>query len=77
MTKQQVIKAMQTANIKGEVTGKGSDWEVELADDKTMNSFTKKVASVGGFKTGYGAWILRPGYVGNGDYMDKSSRWHY
>lgn len=32
----------------------------------------------GGFKTGYGSWILRRDYASDmGDWNDKSSKWHY
>ena len=50
---------------------------VELADEETMNAFQEKVVKAGGYKTGYGAWVLRPGYVSQGDWNDRTSRCHY
>lgn len=77
ITKRQVAAAMKANGIEGELTGRGAAWEVELADDKTMRKFCRLVAKVGGYKTGYGAWVLRPGYVSAGDFNDKTSRHHY
>ena len=77
MTKRQVVAAMKKASIEGEVTGSGQAWEVELADEETMNAVQEKVVKAGGYKTGYGAWVLRPGYVSQGDWNDRTSRCHY
>ena len=77
MTKTQVIKAMKAAGIKGEVRGRGEAWEVTLDNDKVMRAFGRKVANAGGFKTGWGGWILRPNYRDNGDWNDRASRHHY
>ena len=74
----QIKRAMKAAGIEGELSGKGgADWSVELADEATMEKFQKEVCQVGGFKTGYGAWVLSPSYVSKGDPGDPSSRWHY
>jgi len=77
LTKRQVVSAMRKAGIVGEVRGRGSAWEVELPDERAKNAFQKHVTRVGGFKTGYGAWILRPGYKSMGEWGDPGSRWHY
>lgn len=77
MTRKQLLKAMEKAGVIGAVTGAGRVWEVELADEETMQKFCATVCALGGYRTGYGSWILRPGYEGNGDWNDKSSRWHY
>jgi 4-aminobutyrate aminotransferase-like enzyme len=84
LTKRQVVAAMKKAGIVAEVRGAGRNWEVELpakanrqSNDRLLRKFQKNVALVGGFTTGYGAWILRPGYVDKGDWNDKSSAWHY
>ena len=63
MTKTQVSKLMVAAGITGNVTGAGQDWEVELASDSMKQRFRRSVCKLGGFKTGYGSWILRPGYT--------------
>jgi len=77
MTKTQIKKAMAAASIEGEISGTGTAWSVELADEATMEKFCKEVCQAGGFQTGYGSWILRANYQDNGDFNDKSSRWHY
>jgi hypothetical protein len=76
-TKRQIEAAMKANSIPGELSGRGENWEVQLADDKTMRKFCRTVANVGGYKTGYGAWVLRPGYTSNGDWNDRTSRHHY
>jgi len=62
MTRTQIINAMETAKIKGEVRGSGKNVEIELPDDNQKKKFCKNVANFGGFKAGYGAWVLRPDY---------------
>ena len=62
MKKSEVLRKMAAAGIVGEVTGKGDFWEVELPSEDAMNLFQKKVVRAGGYRTGYGAWVLRPGY---------------
>jgi len=57
--------------------------EVELKGDRKASRFLALVRTKnpgggwGGFKTGYGSWILRPGYQSTGDWNDKSSPCHY
>lgn len=77
LTKRQVKKLMQQHGITGELTGRGLNWRVELADEKTMREFCKKVCDVGGTCNGHGAWALSPGYEDKGDWNDRSSKWHY
>jgi hypothetical protein len=78
LTKTQVKNLMAKAGIVPvSLSGRGTDWEVELTDEKTQRKFFRQVAKVGGFRTGCGHWILRPGYQSMGDWSDKSSRWHY
>ena len=68
MTKAQVSKLMSAAGITGNVTGTGQDWEVELPSDSMKQRFRRSVCKLGGFKTGYGSWILRPGYTSPNPY---------
>lgn len=77
LTKTQIKKLMTEFDINGDLSGKGEAWEVELPDEKTMRKFVKKIAQAGGYQTGYGGWVLRPGYVGRGDFMNPGSDWHY
>ncbi len=81
MTKRQVAAAMAKVGVVGMVKGKGQEWEVELPNDATLRSFRRMAKAIGltygGFRTGFGGWVLRPEYEGNGDWGDKCSRWHY
>jgi len=78
LTKSSVAKAMKAAGIVGEFSGAGSSFEVELADDEAHEAFCAKVTNaLGGYRTGYGAWVLRPGYVSSGDWNDRTARCHY
>lgn len=73
-----VKSLMRRHNIPGEVSGRGSEWEVELPDEAAKKLFERHVSdSVGGYRTGFGGWVLRPGYQGSGDWNDPSSRHHY
>ena len=63
MTKTQVSKLMSAAGITGNLTGTRQDWEVELSSDSMKQRFRRSVCKLGGFKTGYGSWILRPNYI--------------
>jgi hypothetical protein len=63
------------------VTISGSEVEIyvensETATKRKMNQISK-VLNWGGYRTGFGGWVLRKGYTGNGDFMDAASRWHY
>jgi hypothetical protein len=75
-TASQVRAAIAASGIPGEVRGRGRSWEIELPTDEDALAF-EPIATVGGFRTGYGAWILRPGYQDKGDWNDRTSRWHY
>jgi len=80
MTKTQIIKALATHGISAEVTGAGQNWEVELPNEEAKDLFFEKIAeaNVGGYKTGYGAWVLRPGYKSDPfDFNHPASRHHY
>lgn len=75
-TKLQIKKVLAQLGLTAELSGRGKDWEVELATEDDAALFLSHV-SAGGFQTGYGAWILRPNYQDLGDWNDKSSRHHY
>lgn len=63
MLKREVVKAMKSAGIVGEVTGKGREWEVEVADEETYDRLKSEAQKLGGtfggYKTGYGAWVAQ------------------
>jgi hypothetical protein len=61
----------------GEVRGSGQDWEVEVPNEAARRKAHKLLPGLGGYKTGYGAWVLRLGHEPMGDWNDKASRWHY
>jgi hypothetical protein len=77
ITKTQAKKLMEKNGVEGTLTGRGAEWEVELPNEKAKRAFTKHVGKFGGFKTGYGGWVLRPNYQARGDWNDKTSRHHY
>jgi hypothetical protein len=78
LTKMQVKKLMADNGIVGELTGAGKNWGVELPNDAAKNKFFRKVCKVGGFRCGWGGWVLRPNYRTDGlDFNNPASRHHY
>ena len=73
MTKHEVEAKMKAAGVQGEITGRrnGMDWQVEFTDELQMWNFRNQVARIGGFKTGYGTWILCPLYAAD-DLKDRT-----
>jgi hypothetical protein len=39
-----------------------ADLPDDAPDDAAKDAFFANVCDAGGFRTGYGAWVLRPGY---------------
>ena len=66
---------------KVELSGRSSDWSIECPNnrvqDLVMKAFLKEKIGLGGYRTGYGAWVLRQDYQSKGDWNDPSSRHHY
>lgn len=59
-----------------------SDFNKSRADREETERITKAVMDAlpegwGGYRTGYGSYILSKGYAPLGDWNDKSSRVHY
>ena len=78
LTKMQVKKLMAQHGIVGELSGAGKNWEVELPDDAAEQAFQEKVTKAGGYRCGWGGWVLRPGYQTDDlDYCNPASRHHY
>lgn len=80
VTKSQVKKLLAQYKIPGQLSGKGSDWTLELPDEKAhklWNRTAGKSVKVGGYRSGFGSWVLSPGYQSRGDWNDPSSRCHY
>jgi hypothetical protein len=78
MTATQVRNLMTKHNVAGEVTGAGRKWSVELANDAALRKFRKHVTKeVGGYKCGYGAWVMSPQHESQGDWNDRAARFHY
>jgi hypothetical protein len=48
----------------------------EDAKDAVLNAL-REYGNWGGFRTGYGGWILQQNYRDAGDWNDRSSRHHY
>lgn len=83
MTAKQITKKLEAAGIntskhleirKGEI----EIWTGNLiSTERLMNKISKSLGW-GGFKCGYGGWVLQVArQVEMGSYSDKSSRWHY
>jgi hypothetical protein len=78
VTKRQVAAAMKAHGIQGELRGAGRAWEVELPTDEALASFEAHVGVYGGYRCGYGAWVVKPGYEADPyDFNNKASRAHY
>ncbi len=68
ITKRKLITLLKSQNVKAEIRGVGENWEVELPNEFNYRKFRKAlreygVLIFGGYKTGYGAWVMRPNYV--------------
>ena len=63
-TATQVRKALSAAGIAFEMTGKGREWQLEVADESVIEAVRAALPGVGigGFRTGYGSYILSQGY---------------
>lgn len=78
MKKFQVKKFLAENSIPGEISGKGSDWEVELPNEEAYEKWAACASfPYGGYRCGYGGWVVSPDYECKGDFNDPSSRWHY
>jgi len=67
---------------KVELGGRGSDWSVEAPDesiqDQVSDALRKAGINVGGYRTGYGAWVLSESYqTDDYDFNNPASRSHY
>ena len=78
LTASKARKILTTANIAAEVNGAGSRFEIETPDEKTMRKVMKAIPGLGGYKCGWGGWVLSPSIRNDGkDYCDPTSRAHY
>ncbi len=57
--------------------GRGRDWSIEVVNDTGKRMVEKVIPGLGGYKAGYGGWVLSQGYQTSGDWNDPSSRHHY
>jgi hypothetical protein len=73
----QVKLLMKKHSLPGKLSGSGTKWELEVADAKEKRQVAKILPNVGGYKTGWGGWVFKPGYDGGGDFNDPSSKQHY
>lgn len=88
MTAKQLTRKLTTAGFDTDTFETSRD-QVELAVldydgdvdyDRTEKLLDEMMALLGwgGHRTGWGSWILRPGFVADdADYCDRSSRHHY
>jgi hypothetical protein len=82
MTANQIIKKIAKAGIDTTNIVKTGKAEIEIwtGDADTSEELMQQVinvVSLGGFRTGFGGWVLRENYEDNGDWNDPASRWHY
>ncbi len=80
MTLRQLKSLLRKHGIQGEVSGRGTDWEVEVPDEATMNALEKVMphgVGLGGYRSGHGSWVLSQNHKPSGDWNDPSSRHHY
>ena len=91
--KRSVKKALDPLGIEYDLSGSGESLTIEFGDRETGDALLKKVhkalekafgkgpGSWGGYKTGYGAWVLKPNYNWDKDVDDDFnapwSRHHY
>jgi len=87
MTRTQIAKALKNANISTDgveirkdeieicVNTKSGEFSQRLTEAK-MNKIAKALGW-GGYRCGYGGWVLQATTIDMGEYNDKSSRWHY
>ncbi len=74
----QIRKLMTEHSVAGELTGAGSKWSVELRNDAALRKFRKHVTKdVGGYKCGYGGWVMSPQYKPTGEWSNPASELHY
>lgn len=71
------VRKLLASSPNTEVRGQGRDWEIECSSDAARKRVRKAIQGLGGYKTGYGSWILSANYESPGDWNDKSSRCHY
>jgi|GEM_PF-2122945 len=64
LTLRQVKALIKKHNLPGEVSGRGTDWEIEVANENQKRKVEKVIKGLGGFKTGYGGWGVAPGLQG-------------
>lgn len=64
-------------NLPGEVSGRGTDWELEVPNEKVKALWEKHIPGLGGYRTGYGGWVLSQGYRSMGDWNNPGSRHHF
>ncbi len=77
LTASQIRRLLAAANVAVTVTGKGREWEIETKDEKEANK-VRRVVRIGGYRCGWGGWVLQPGYaVSAYAGMGKADPMHY
>ncbi len=59
-----------------DVSGSGESLEVEVTENDA-EKLHKAGLTWGGYKTGYGTWVLQAKSIDKGDWNDKTSKHHY
>jgi len=72
----QVDWAYSRKELEFSVNDESGDVDYDKTEE-VLNLLHKTFPNIGGFRTGYGAWVLSPGYKSKGDWNDPSSAHHY
>lgn len=68
--------AYSAKELEFSVNDEDGDVDTEQTE-KVLVLLTEAFPGVGGFRTGYGAWVMRTGYTSTGDWNDPCSAHHY
>jgi hypothetical protein len=89
MTKSQIMKKLESGDMDMSAVCEVSQGEVEIfvdagngrADDEKTDSAVSTAEKIlgwkGGYRTGYGGWVIQEHPLELGDWNSPASRWHY
>ena len=81
MTRTQIARTLNQAGVDLQhMTISRGEVEVWTGNETSSQRLARKAMKAlgwGGYRTGYGAWVLQAKSTDKGDWNDKSSRWHY
>jgi hypothetical protein len=71
-----IKRLLNQLGVQAEISRTTLGLEVEFANEQDAQR-ANKTLRWGGYKTGWGGWVLQERYVDKGEYGDPSSRHHY